>query len=66
MILKMHDTVGVAVAAQLMGVHANTIRHWIKSDLLPAKRIGARGRFRIKKLDLSILLEDDNAQVQEA
>lgn len=67
MVLSMKGTVSVAVAARYMGVHENTIRKWIKLSLLPAKRVGARGRFRIQTLDLLKLLKDDaNVQVQEA
>jgi len=44
---------GVSEAAEMLGVHTNTVRRWSSRGLLKAYRIGPRGdrRFRQKDLD---------------
>lgn len=44
---------GVSEAAELLGVHTNTVRRWSSRGLLKAYRIGPRGdrRFRQKDID---------------
>lgn len=45
----------IAESAEYMGVHRNTIRNWIKFEILPAGRIGLR-TIRILRSDLDELL----------
>lgn len=38
--------------ARLFGVTAFTVRHWLKKGLLPGRRVGDRGHWRIDPADL--------------
>lgn len=49
-----HDGLSVAEAAETVGVHAQTIRNWIRSERLPMTRFGpGKGTIRIHPEDLS-------------
>ena len=54
-------------AAKLAQTHENTIRNWIYKGLLPAQKVGIRGRLRIRRSDLEAALtfrplsEDDRS-----
>lgn len=45
-------------AAQLLGVHANTVRHWSDNGMLKAYRIGPRSDRRFRREDLDALLKE--------
>ncbi len=53
-----------AQAAQLLGVHPNTIRNWEDQNLLQAYRIGPRRdrRFRREDLERFLGIQDSNAE----
>ena len=46
-------------AAALVGKHPQTIRRWIYSGHVPAKKVGKYGRFIIREQDLMDALEYD-------
>jgi len=50
--------VSVAQAADLLGVHPNTIRSWTEAGRLPAYRINARGDRRFRRGDVERLLHE--------
>ncbi|MGB2854442.1 MAG: helix-turn-helix domain-containing protein, partial [Dehalococcoidia bacterium] len=43
---------GVSEAAEMLGVHTNTVRRWSSRGLLKAYRIGPRGDRRFRQEDL--------------
>jgi excisionase family DNA binding protein len=43
----MKSEVSTAEAAKILGVHIRTVKSWIDKGLLPARRIGPRGHWRI-------------------
>jgi excisionase family DNA binding protein len=46
----------VAEAAEAKNVTTRTVHRWIKSDILPAQRIGVgRGNIRINPTDLAVV-----------
>lgn len=49
----------LALAAQYLGVHPNTVRNWAESGKLPCARIGTRGDRRFTRADLDQLLGGD-------
>ena len=49
------ERITINEAAELVGVHRNTIRNWILRQELPAERIGAR-IVRLRKQDVLNLL----------
>jgi len=52
-------------AAQLLGVHPNTIRQWSKKGILKSYRISARGDRRFKQEDVdSFLKEAESRRVE--
>lgn len=56
-----HDApvyVGMAEAAERLGVCTRSIRRWIAAGHLPAKRLPGRGVIRIDVSDLERLLTD--------
>jgi excisionase family DNA binding protein len=40
------QTITIREAATLLGVHENTIRNWIDTDLIEAYRMPGRGKYR--------------------
>lgn len=38
--------------AEHLGVSKDTIRNWIKKDVIPYKRIGKQYKFRISEVDI--------------
>lgn len=42
----------VAQAAEFAGRHPETIRRWIRRGLLPAYKVGVKGRFSIDRQEL--------------
>lgn len=50
--------IGVAQAADLLGVHPNTIRAWTEAGRLVAYRINARGDRRFRRADVERLLTE--------
>ena len=42
----------LTVAAQMLGVHRNTVRNWIEKGLLPHERVGP---YRVKRVRRSVL-----------
>lgn len=49
--------VGVREAAELLGVHSNTVRRWSSRGLLKAYRVGPRGDRRFRQEDLDAFLD---------
>lgn len=47
----------LAEAAAYLQVHPETVRRWIVDGLLPAKRIGIRGVYRVKRDDLDQMVK---------
>jgi len=45
-------------AAQLLGVHANTVRHWSENGILKAYRLGPRHDRRFRREDVDALLKE--------
>lgn len=45
-------------AAQLLGVHANTVRHWSQNGILKAYRLGPRSDRRFRREDVDALLKE--------
>ena len=48
---------GVREAAELLGVHANTLRRWSSRGLLKSYRVGPRGDRRFRQEDLDAFLD---------
>lgn len=44
-------------AAQLLGVHINTVRRWTNSGMLPSYRLGSRRDRRLRREDVETFLE---------
>jgi len=44
-------------AAQLLGVHTNTVRHWSQNGILKAYRIGHRADRRFRREDVDDFLK---------
>ena len=49
--------VGVREAAELLGVHSNTVRRWSSRGLLKSYRVGPRGDRRFRQEDLEAFLD---------
>lgn len=47
----------VGEAAQLLGVHINTVRRWTNSGMLPSYRLGSRRDRRLRREDVETFLE---------
>lgn len=55
------DTLDIFAAAKACRVSYDTVRGWINSGELPARRIDARGRpYRIRRLDLRAVMTARN------
>lgn len=52
------EVVTTAEAARRLGVTTMTIRRWVSAGLLPAKRVGPKGVYRIAADDLSKVVRD--------
>lgn len=50
----MPDTLSIAQAAAVLGVHSHTCRRWIAAGLLPAYRVGPR-LLRVRAADVAAL-----------
>lgn len=48
---KSEAWVGIAEAAEHLGVTKDTIRNWIKKTDIPARRIGKLWKFKLTELD---------------
>ncbi|HFD40037.1 MAG TPA: DNA-binding protein [Anaerolineae bacterium] len=54
-------------AGELLGVSAEMVRRYVRSGMLPAERIGKRGRIRIRYADLAKFAREKGIQLtQEA
>ena len=51
-----------AQAAEMLGVHPNTIRNWSDAAMLPTYRIGPRRDRRFKRDDLERFLAGSNGR----
>jgi excisionase family DNA binding protein len=49
-------------AARYLGVHIETIRRWAREGAIPAAKLGNRGGFRFKRVDLDAFLEARRAE----
>lgn len=47
----------VSDVAQLLGIHANTVRRWAQKGVLKVYRLGARGDRRFRRQDIDSFLE---------
>ncbi len=59
-ITKLHafkNTLTVQQAAEVLGVHPNTLRNWDNKGFLKAIRFGSRGDRRYRKSDIEKLLK---------
>lgn len=45
-------------AAQLLGLHPNTVRRWNKSGILKSYRIGSRGDRRFRREEIDAFLKE--------
>ena len=52
------EMLSVGKAAQLLGVHTNTVRNWSELGILNAYRIGPRRDRRFRRADILIFLEE--------
>jgi excisionase family DNA binding protein len=50
-------------AAEMLGVHVNTIRRWTNSGLLKGFRIGTRGDRRYRREDVENLKTDGKSSL---
>ena len=51
----LRDSITASQAAAMLNVSSDSIRHWIKIGLLPARRVGPGARLRINPADLEVL-----------
>ena len=49
-------------AAQLIGIHSNTVRRWCEERILKAYRIGNRGDRRFRREDIDSFLKEAEAR----
>lgn len=54
---KFKNTLTIQQAAEVLGVHTNTLRNWDNNGHLKAIRFGSRGDRRYKKSDIEKLLK---------
>ncbi len=47
----------VREAAEMLGVHENTLRRWVDEGMLPVYRYGPRKDRRVRRTDLERFLE---------
>lgn len=50
--------VDIRTAADMLGVHYNTLRRWDKQGILPAKRTPTRNQRRWRRADIEAFLKD--------
>lgn len=56
----MNDLIKLREAAEILGIHVNTVRNLIKSGQLPVYRLGTK-LLRLKKTEvLALLVKEDN------
>ena len=48
----------ISNAAQLLGLHPNTVRRWNKKGILKSYRIGSRGDRRFRREDIDSFLKE--------
>ena len=53
---KLDTLLTIAEAAELLNVHANTVRRWSNKGVIKTYRLGARGDRRLKRKDIEKLL----------
>ncbi len=56
-------TVSVTEASRLTRIHPDTIRRWIKKNILPATRFGEKGMWFIKITDLAQQMGIDPGEI---
>ena len=61
------ELLDVGKVAEVLGVHVDTVRKWIREKQLRAVKLGRRGGYRIRRSDLDAFLrkretiqDDDN------
>lgn len=54
--MELKAMLNVREAAQLLGIHVNTVRRWTQKGLLPVYRLGARGDRRFRREDIDAFL----------
>ena len=55
---KFKNTLTIQQAAEVLGVHPNTLRNWDNKGFLKAIRLGSRGDRRYRKSDIEKLLKE--------
>lgn len=53
----LEDLITFEDAAEMLGVHVNTVRNWVKKGLLPVRRFGPR-RLRLLPEDVQKVIEE--------
>lgn len=53
----LEDLITFEDAAEMLGVHVNTVRNWVKKGLLPVRRFGPR-RLRLLPEDVHKVIEE--------
>ena len=51
------DWIRTPEAAKYLGVHIETMRRWAREGTIPSAKLGNRGGFRFKRVDLDRFLE---------
>jgi excisionase family DNA binding protein len=53
--IDLDDTVTAPECARLLGVHLTTVYRWVRTGVMPARRVGLR-RLVIRRADLAAMI----------
>lgn len=62
---KPKEYLRISEAAQLLGVHANTLRNWDESGILKPVRVGVRKERRYKRSDVIKIVEGKGVENEQ-
>jgi excisionase family DNA binding protein len=48
----------VAQIAELLGVHEQTVRRWLRSGALPGRNLGGKAGYRVRAQDLDQFMQE--------